>query len=67
MVTTAGNRADKAMAMPAFKHLIGCLAIAGLAPLLRTASLTICSIFFTIVELVVVVSVLLLQTQKLFV
>jgi hypothetical protein len=34
MMTTAGQRTDKAMAMPAFKHFISRLAIAGFAPIL---------------------------------
>jgi hypothetical protein len=64
VVASTGQRTNKAAAMPTLKHLIGRLAVAWLTAILRTASLTICSIFFTIVELFVGLSVFLLQTQE---
>jgi hypothetical protein len=65
MMTSTGQWTDKTATMPTFKHLVGRLTIARLAAILRAASLTICSIFFTIVELFVGLSVFLLQTQEL--
>jgi hypothetical protein len=65
VMPSTGQRADKTATMPTFKHLVGRLAIARLAAIFRSASLTICSIFFTIVELFVGLSVAFLQTQEL--